>query len=231
MDEFEFQCPECGAPIAEDQPQCGACGCEIAWDEQDEDFSEGGFDQGSFDQGGFDQGSFDQGNYDLGIQNRPVLSEQGEVVGMVQYNEEQRFCPFCNASVLPSARFCYNCGEAIDEDALTLGGCFDIPDPMLELQLVKPRCPECDAEIEYGIKQCPNCLADLMWENHSNSLISLEAPEETKIATTTPVPKHWVEYPWPSVQFDTFNFRLGTKARHLKVKDKYPPPTIVFSSY
>lgn len=77
-------------------------------------------------------------------------------------SEENRVCKKCNASLLPNAKFCPECGQgSVDNDEIicphckeqTLRGNFCLHCG----QRLNPSCPKCGAELTVPAKFCPDC--------------------------------------------------------------------------
>lgn len=73
-------------------------------------------------------------------------------------------CPGCGTANQPGAKFCYNCGAAIQQAGPKCPGCgFDTPAgarfcPNCGHKMeAAPKCPKCEAELSPGAKFCPNC--------------------------------------------------------------------------
>lgn len=217
---------------------------EDNYEDYQDPYESGDYDDESNDNGGYDDGfddfeyydGYDEEEYDPRIHgvDRQVGSEikryQQFPQDSMQFPQGGFNCPCCGGFVVDGSRFCPHCGEALDKDDWILGSQFDIPVQNIEVELVKPRCPQCDCEIEFGCQICPNCGVPIEWENRSDNLITFDSVDMTTPKKIHIKDKYVVEYPSPTMKFDTFNHRLNNKGRHLKVKDKYPPPTIIFSS-
>lgn len=254
QDCFVFRCPICGSVVEYGCAECPECGTVIDWSDLSSDnpnHDNGEYDEceesyegyedykNPYDDDDNDDDEFDDGfgnpgyydGYDEEEYNPIVRNEYNQPnIGLAQYPQGGFTCPCCGAQLLEGSKFCSYCGEAIDKDDWVLGGQFDIPVQDIEVELIKPRCPHCDCEIEFGCTQCPSCGTEIEWENRSDNLITFN-PTDAVVSSKIHVhEKYVVEYPMPTVRFDTFNCRLSNKGRHLKVKDRYPAPTVVFST-
>jgi DNA-directed RNA polymerase subunit RPC12/RpoP len=104
-EEFEeeaevYDCPECGAPITEDQLECDECGATLEWDEEEmedevEDESEEEYDD----------------EYDDEIEYAD--EEEDEAAISAAANDEYE-CPTCGASVGDDDVVCPTCGEEFE---------------------------------------------------------------------------------------------------------------------
>ena len=115
VEEFEYECPECGGELGEDDGKCARCGAEFL-DEERHDEEGGWVDEPSEEEGSDEEDTFeDRGS----VGGRYGEEEVDFIIDMeyVDFDEEDFdfLCPECDASIGGKDTSCAECDTIFEE--------------------------------------------------------------------------------------------------------------------
>lgn len=142
-------------------------------------------------------------------------------VGYTVADEDLVICQGCHKEIPKTSRFCPDCGAQ-----QLRNGFADY-----ENDRILPKCPKCSAELDYGANRCDECGAEIEWESTKDLLVDLNSLAVKETIPRANRERVEEDYGSPTVEFDTFRFKLKGSGVLTEPGKYYSPPVIYYDSF